>query len=388
MDARQSANGIALNARVQFGGVDGGALRYRALAMPAGRVSMQATLASQGRSASALIGALSGNGTVTLESAKVAGLDPRAFEVAVRASDNGQVADDTRLRQIVEPALSAGALSVASAQIPFTIRDGRMRVGATALDAPGVRAVVSGGYDIPADQADIRANMVLTMALPTSGRPEIQLFAAGTPDALSRTVDVAALSSWLAVRAIDHETRRLDAIERGEPPPPAPAPVSLPPQEDPQPRRCRRMPAGPAKRRRTCRFRAAIRAVGAEGKSRRAATAGRAADRQCTCCGGPDSECAGGQSAGGATAAGDRGQAGAGCGQAETPADAAAGADAAGSCPGAIEGPRPAGLAGLGRRFVRRRWRPRFDWVRGRVQSFHLLREDHRLVVDEGARVE
>jgi large subunit ribosomal protein L24 len=172
---------------------------------------------------------------VTLESAKVAGLDPRAFEVAVRASDNGQTTDDVKLRQIVEPALSAGALSVASAQIPFTIRDGRMRIGATPLDAPGVRAVVSGGYDIPADQADIRAALALTMALPATGRPEIQLFAVGTPDGLSRTVDITALSSWLAVRKIDHETRRLDAIERGEPPPPAPAPVSLPPQEEPQP---------------------------------------------------------------------------------------------------------------------------------------------------------
>jgi uncharacterized protein involved in outer membrane biogenesis len=235
MDARQGASGIALNARVQFGGVDGGALRYRALTMPPGRVSMQATLASQGRSASGLIGALSGSGTVTLESAKVAGLDPRAFEVAVRASDNGQATDDVALRQIVEPALSAGALSVASAQIPFTIRDGRIRIGATTLDARGARAVVSGGYDIPADQADIRAALTLTMALPGTSRPEIQLFAAGTPDGLSRTVDVAALSSWLAVRAIDHETRRLDAIERGEPPPPLPAPVSLPPPEDTQP---------------------------------------------------------------------------------------------------------------------------------------------------------
>jgi large subunit ribosomal protein L24 len=110
-----------------------------------------------------------------------------------------------------------------------------MRIGATPLDAPGVRAVVSGGYDIPADQADIRAALGLTMALPATGRPEIQLFAVGTPDGLSRTVDVTALSSWLAVRKIDHETRRLDAIERGEPPPPPPAPVSLPPQEDPQP---------------------------------------------------------------------------------------------------------------------------------------------------------
>src|SRR5437763_15353345 len=128
---------MSLNARVQFSDDDGKALRYRPLAMPAGRVSMQMTLASQGRSASALTGALSGSGTVTLESARVAGLDPRAFDVAIRASDAGQATDDIRLRKIVEPVLSGGALSVASAQIPFTIRDGRLRVGATALDADG-----------------------------------------------------------------------------------------------------------------------------------------------------------------------------------------------------------------------------------------------------------
>jgi len=230
IDARPGANGIGLNASIQLSGVDGPALRYRNLAMPAGRASLQMSLASQGRSASALTGALSGSGTVTLESAKIAGLDPRAFELAVRASDGGQAKDDAKLKQIVEPALLAGALAVGSAQIPFNIRDGRLRVGATTLDANGVRATVSGGYDIPADQADIRAALALTMVGPATGRPEIQLFAVGTSDALNRSVDVTALSSWLAVRTIDHETRRLDAIERGEPPPPMPAPIALPPE--------------------------------------------------------------------------------------------------------------------------------------------------------------
>jgi large subunit ribosomal protein L24 len=184
---------------------------------------MQMTLSSQGRSASALTGSLSGSGTVTLESAGIAGLNPRVFEVAIRASDAGQATDDARLRKIVEPVLSAGALSVASAQIPFSIRDGRLRVGATTLDAQDARAIISGGYDIPADQADIRVELASTAAGPSTSRPGIQLFAAGSPDALSRTVDVAALSSWLAVRAIDRETRRLDAIERGEAPPASPA---------------------------------------------------------------------------------------------------------------------------------------------------------------------
>jgi AsmA-like C-terminal region len=215
IEARMAASGLALNARITLSGVDGSALHYRALAMPAGRTSLQMTLSSQGRSASALTGAITGSGTVTLESARIAGLDPRAFEVAIRASDSGQATDDIHLRKIVEPALSGGALLVASAQIPFTVADGRLRVGATPLEAEGIRATVSGGYDIPADQADIRA----TLAAPGIAQarpPEIQIFAAGSPDALDRTVDVAALSSWLALRAIDRETRRLDSIERGE----------------------------------------------------------------------------------------------------------------------------------------------------------------------------
>jgi hypothetical protein len=228
IDARQTANGIALNARVQFNNVDGAALHYRALKMPAGRASMQMTLASQGRSASALTGAMSGNGTMTLESAAIGGLDPRAFDVAIRASDAGQATNDIRLREIVDPVLAGGALLVASAQIPFTIRDGRLRVGPTTLDSDVARAIVSGGYDIPADQADIRATIASAAIGQATSRPEIQIFAAGSPDALDRTVDVAALSSWLAVRAIDRETRRLDSIERGEPVPSA-TPASIPP---------------------------------------------------------------------------------------------------------------------------------------------------------------
>jgi uncharacterized protein involved in outer membrane biogenesis len=240
IEARQTPGGLSFNSRVTLSGVDGTALHYRALAMPAGRTSLQMTLASQGRSASALTGAISGNGTVTIEAARISGLDPRAFEVAIRASDAGQAVDDLRLRKLVEPALSGGTLLVASAQIPFTIRDGRLRVTATALEAEGVRAIVSGGYDIPADQADVRA----TLTAPGAGAgqaspPEIQIFAAGTPDALDRTVDVAALSSWLAVRAIDRETRRLDSIERGDAtpasiPPPA-QPMSLPETSPGQP---------------------------------------------------------------------------------------------------------------------------------------------------------
>jgi uncharacterized protein involved in outer membrane biogenesis len=233
LDARSNTNGITLNTRIELAGVDGAALHYRGLKMPLGRTSAQMTLMSQGRSLEALTGALSGNGTIKLESAAVAGLDPRALDVAIRASDLNQVPDDTKMRQVVDSALSAAGFPIASAEFPFIIRDGRLRVDATTLETQGARAIVSGGYDIPADQADIRASLASTVIGSATSHPEIQLFAAGPPDTMSRTLDVTALSSWLAVRKIDRETRRLDAIERGEPPPvepplPPPATAALP----------------------------------------------------------------------------------------------------------------------------------------------------------------
>jgi large subunit ribosomal protein L24 len=241
IDAKDGADGITLNARVQLRDVDGTALHYQGLKMPAGRTSLQMTLASRGRSVSALVGALSGNGMVTLKAARVSGLDPRAFDVAIRQSDSGGPTDEAKLRQIVEPALSAGTLPLPSAEIPFTITAGRVRVSPTTLDGKGGSAVISGGYDIPADQADIRATLTSTAIGPKGSHPEIRLFAAGPPDALNRNVDVSALSSWLAVRAIDRETKRLDAFERGEPVPPSTAALpakpgatsSKPPLSDP-----------------------------------------------------------------------------------------------------------------------------------------------------------
>ncbi|WP_315736849.1 MULTISPECIES: AsmA-like C-terminal region-containing protein [unclassified Bradyrhizobium] len=223
VDARSNANGLVLNGRVELAGIDGNALRYHSLKMPTGKVSAQMTLAAEGRSVQALVNALSGNGTVTLDNAALPNLDPRAFDAALRAADAGQVSDDGKLRQVIEPVLTSGTLPVASAQIPFIIRDGRLRVGATTLEAQGARAVVSGGFDIPADQADIRASLSANTVGNANSRPEIQLFVIGTSEALTRAVDVTSLSSWLAVRAIDRETRRLDAIARGEVPPAYPS---------------------------------------------------------------------------------------------------------------------------------------------------------------------
>jgi len=229
LTAQSGADGVGVDARLQMSGVDGASLTWRGLTPPAGKTALQLTLSGHGRTAGVIGGALSGGGTWSIEHARIGGLDPAAFDAAVAASDAGKVSGDTALRELASKALKGAPLSVAAAQIPFTLRDGGLRVAQTTLDGDGARLVVSGGYDYTADQLDLRAELASTRLGSGVDRPAIEIFAHGPPDRLNRNVDVALLSSWLAVRAIDRETRRLELLERGERATPAPAPSPPPP---------------------------------------------------------------------------------------------------------------------------------------------------------------
>ncbi len=214
---RRDSDGIAVTGHLQLSGADGTKLRYRNLAMPAGRAAAELNFAAAGRSASALVGAMSGSGSVTLENAHINGVDPNIFQVVADAGDtDGQLSESRRLRSFVDPLLIGGTMAVASAELPITLKDGQLRIAATRLNGNVVQLVVSGGYDLTADQIDLRAVLSPSSSAMNIGgvHPEIQVLAGGTPDALSRTSDLSALSSWLTLRAVDRETRRLEAIER------------------------------------------------------------------------------------------------------------------------------------------------------------------------------
>ena len=143
------------------------------------------------------------------------------------------------MKAVVDSALSAGALAVSSATLPFVIKDSQLRVTSTMLNGDGARLLIAGGYDIAADQIDVRADLSPSAgATSFAGRPEIQVMLFGSPDAPDRMIDIAALSAWLGLRAIDRETRRLESLERSEKPveqpkiapQPAPSvPSALPP---------------------------------------------------------------------------------------------------------------------------------------------------------------
>uniref|UniRef100_UPI0013CFBD6D AsmA-like C-terminal region-containing protein n=1 Tax=Klebsiella pneumoniae TaxID=573 RepID=UPI0013CFBD6D len=67
LQATRGASTTSVSAQIQARNANGDALRYRALAVPEGKATLQMSLASEGRSLAALSNALSGNGVLTLE---------------------------------------------------------------------------------------------------------------------------------------------------------------------------------------------------------------------------------------------------------------------------------------------------------------------------------
>lgn len=239
LSLRRMPEGTSGKARFVLKGADATLLVPAASSPASGRLTLSGELEGTGRSPRALLGALSGAGTLTLSGARVAGLDPQAFAAAIRAVDQGLPLDGIRVRGVVAPALDRGTLSVRAAELPFTVSAGQARFGSLLVQAEDADAVLSGTWDIAAQNIDMRAVLTGSAAETPAGRPEISLQWKGPLRAPARSIDVAALTGWLALRAVEQQSRRLDEIEQRSgvsPQPPAAArkpPSAMPPSAMP-----------------------------------------------------------------------------------------------------------------------------------------------------------
>jgi hypothetical protein len=228
---RSTPDGTAAKARFALKGAEAG------LVLPgaphrqvSGRVNLNAELDGLGRSPKALIGSLSGTGTLTLADARIAGLDPGAFAAAMRAVDQGLPLDGIRVREIVMPALERGALSVRVAEAPFTVSGGQVRFGTLLAQAESADVTMSGVLDLAERTLESRIVLTDTAATTSAGRPEISMQLKGALATPVRNIEVAALTGWLALRAVEQQSKKLEAIERGGvPPATSSVPVAAPP---------------------------------------------------------------------------------------------------------------------------------------------------------------
>jgi large subunit ribosomal protein L24 len=231
------ADGLATRAVIHIAGAEIGELLTGDTRSPlAGRLTLDADVAGTGRSAVATIGSLKGTGTFTLQDGRVSRLDPAAFDAVMRSVDLGLPIETVRIRDRIESALANGSLGLLLAEGAMTISAGQARIAGTTVRGQGADLAVTGGIDLATGALDSR----LTLSgppgkgAPGSGRPEISIALKGPLDAPRRTLDVSVLSSWLALRAVEEQAKRLDALESGRSDPSpnlqTPAPTPPPPR--------------------------------------------------------------------------------------------------------------------------------------------------------------
>jgi large subunit ribosomal protein L24 len=211
----------------------------------AGSFGLSGEVNGTGLSPVALIGSLQGSGTVTLTDAQLAGLDPRAFDAVTRAVDQGLPVEAARIGDVVRKGLDSGQFAVKQINAPLALSAGQVQLASTKASGQGADMSLSGNLDLTDGSVDAR--IILSGSSEAAGaRPDIYMSLRGPFTAPTRAIDLSALTGWLTLRAVENQSKKLQAIEReraakSDSPPQTPAlpqaspvplfpPISPPPQ--------------------------------------------------------------------------------------------------------------------------------------------------------------
>lgn len=209
---RRGAQGVGLEAKLALTGAEAASLTPNAVRAPvAGRLGLTLTAEGEGLSPATLIGSLNGSGTVTLEDARLAGLDPRVFEAVANAADKNAQADLKQLANLAGRALDAGNLSIPKAQADLSLSAGQLRVSNVSLPADGADASLSGRFDLGDGSLDAR--ITLSGAVESGMRPNLFVALRGPAAAPVRSIDASALTGWLTMKAIERHAQELKKLE-------------------------------------------------------------------------------------------------------------------------------------------------------------------------------
>ncbi|MCX7314988.1 MAG: AsmA family protein [Alphaproteobacteria bacterium] len=256
LDARlavsHGAGGVTARLRVGLADAELGTL-IAAADRPAtsGRLTLQTELEGVGRSPAAFIGSLTGFGSVTVEQARLVGLNPDVFGAVTRAVKLGIPIDGNRMLEFTTGALDNAGLPIAKASATISINAGQARLRDIAIRADGADLQATVNVDL----ADAMVDALLTLNAPPSApgavQPAVMVALKGSLPAPRRSVDTALLASWLTLRAVELQSRHLEAMERAAREAAAAAPLPMAEPADQAPAAAplavpERAPAGPA----------------------------------------------------------------------------------------------------------------------------------------------
>jgi large subunit ribosomal protein L24 len=215
LEFANSAAGLSAGLKLAVTGAEANAMFGEGERPPlAGRVTLQVELAGSGRSPAAFIGSLAGSGSIRLERAQLSGLNPSVFDTVVRAAELGMPIEGSRLREFVTGVLDGSSLQVSRAEAAINVNAGQARFSNIVLRPAGADLEVAANVDLSAATLDAQLTLTGLPVAQGAARPSVLVTLKGELPAPRRSIDTGPLTSWLTLRAVEQQSRQIDAMER------------------------------------------------------------------------------------------------------------------------------------------------------------------------------
>ena len=179
-----------------------------------GRLTLETEIEGAGRSPASFIGSLAGFGSITLEQARLVGLNPDVFNAVTRAVELGIPTSGNRIREFVAGALDNAGLPVSKASAAISVNAGQARLRDIVMRTDGADLQAAVNVDL----GDAMLDALLTLNAPPQAAgaapPALMVALKGALPAPKRTVDTTLLTSWLTLRELEQQSRQLEAMEK------------------------------------------------------------------------------------------------------------------------------------------------------------------------------
>lgn len=215
LSLRDADRGALANGRLALSGFDIDQVAWERQGQPvvSGKASVSVSFETSGGSIASLVSGLTGDGTVSLDGVAVSGLGLDGFARILRASDAGLLAEEDDLHQAFSDALGAGTMLIETAETPLTMIGGVLQ--ASNLYLASAMTALRGGLSLDLSTSDLDADFSYAA---TDGpgdveaMPNVGLSFAGPLATPERTLDVSQVASFLNVRRLEQEIRRVEAL--------------------------------------------------------------------------------------------------------------------------------------------------------------------------------
>lgn len=219
-ELRNSEGTALLNTQFTLDGADFGEL-YGTSGGPrpiSGNAAISASINGTGKTVAALVSSLAGSGTISTKGLVIDGLDPDALGPAMQEADaEGPTANPAELEKIAGRHIAAGRFDAGSADLPFTMTAGVMRLSGLQLTAKGTTLSADIQADIGADRLDGSGSFTFDPGKDGMGgaTASIGFALAGTIESPVAKLDVQPLVQFLTQRSLEREQQRVEAMQAG-----------------------------------------------------------------------------------------------------------------------------------------------------------------------------